>query len=86
MVWLAQHITYCYEQIYTCVNELITVQPRPVNWNEDYSIMYIDNPVSQFVSCVNCDNVFQVGTGFSFTDSDDGYSTNEIEVADNLYE
>lgn len=47
------------------------VQPRPVNWNEEYSIMYIDNPV---------------GTGFSFTDSDEGYSTNEDQVADNLYE
>ena len=22
-----------------------TVQPRAVNWNEEYSIMYIDNPV-----------------------------------------
>ena len=28
----------------------------------------------------------QVGTGFSFTDSDKGYSTNEDQVADNLYE
>ncbi|XP_065897205.1 probable serine carboxypeptidase CPVL isoform X2 [Dysidea avara] len=47
------------------------VQPRPVNWNEAYSIMYIDNPV---------------GTGFSFADSDEGYSRNEQQVADNLYE
>ena len=28
----------------------------------------------------------QVGTGFSFTDSEEGYSTNEDQVADNLYE
>ncbi|XP_065897203.1 probable serine carboxypeptidase CPVL [Dysidea avara] len=47
------------------------VQPRPVNWNEDYSIMYIDNPI---------------GAGFSFTDSDEGYSSNEDQIADNLYE
>ena len=28
----------------------------------------------------------QVGTGFSFTDSEEGYSRNEDQVADNLYE
>lgn len=33
-------------------------------------MLYIDNPV---------------GTGFSFTDSDKGYATNEDDVAENLY-
>ena len=33
-----------------------------------------------------CMYVLQVGTGFSFTDSEEGYSTNEDQVADNLYE
>ena len=27
----------------------------------------------------------QVGTGFSFTQKDSGYSTNEVEVGANLY-
>ena len=27
----------------------VTVQPRAVNWNEEYSIMYIDNPVRYVV-------------------------------------
>ena len=68
--------------------KFLTVQPRPVNWNEDYSIMYIDNPVRQFPRYANCHwyNLSQVGTGFSFTDSDEGYSRNEKQVADNLYE
>ena len=32
--------------ILMCKDNCVTVQPRPVNWNEEYSIMYIDNPVS----------------------------------------
>ena len=28
----------------------------------------------------------QVGTGFSFTDSEEGYSSNQDQIADNLYE
>ena len=28
----------------------------------------------------------QIGAGFSFTDSDEGYSSNEDQIADNLYE
>ena len=28
----------------------------------------------------------QIGAGFSFTDSDEGYSRNEDQIADNLYE
>ena len=30
--------------------------------------------------------VLQVGAGFSFTDSQEGYSTNQDQIADNLYE
>ena len=41
-----------------------------MTWNSKYSMLYIDNPV---------------GTGFSFTDSDKGYATNEDDVAVNLY-
>lgn len=39
-------------------------------WVEDFSIVYIDNPV---------------GAGWSFTDSPNGYVTNEDQVADDLY-
>ncbi|XP_065188426.1 probable serine carboxypeptidase CPVL [Sycon ciliatum] len=42
----------------------------PVTWNSKYSLLFIDNPV---------------GTGFSFTQSDAGYATNQAEVARDLY-
>ncbi|XP_035667691.1 probable serine carboxypeptidase CPVL [Branchiostoma floridae] len=41
-----------------------------VTWISAYSMLYFDSPV---------------GTGFSFTKSDAGFSTNDEEVADNLY-
>jgi carboxypeptidase C (cathepsin A) len=44
--------------------------PREITWNAHYSIIYIDNPV---------------GTGFSFTDSAQGYCTDQTCVGDNLY-
>lgn len=47
-----------------------TLKARPWTWTKKYSVLYIDNPV---------------GTGFSFTDSDDGYARNEDDVATNLY-
>ena len=34
--------------------------------------------------CVSL-GTFQVGTGFSFTQNDSGYATNEVEVGANLY-
>lgn len=49
---------------------LLTVSPRKTHWNIKYNMLYIDNPV---------------GTGFSFTNSTNGLSKNENEVADNLY-
>jgi len=39
-------------------------------WVANFSMIYIDNPV---------------GAGFSFTNDDRGYSTNENEIGDNLY-
>lgn len=47
------------------------VNIREYAWTKSYSILYIDNPV---------------GTGFSFTNDDKGYATNETQVADDLYE
>ncbi|GFS50308.1 probable serine carboxypeptidase CPVL [Trichonephila inaurata madagascariensis] len=44
---------------------------REFTWAKEYHVIYVDNPV---------------GTGFSFTGSEDGYVTNEDEVADDLYE
>ncbi|GAB0095705.1 hypothetical protein DMENIID0001_111200 [Sergentomyia squamirostris] len=45
--------------------------PREYSWHIDHNIIFIDNPV---------------GTGFSFTESEEGYSTNSEHVAVNLYE
>jgi len=43
---------------------------RPYTWVQDHNVIYIDNPV---------------GTGFSFTDSDQGYVKNENQVGIHLY-
>ena len=47
------------------------VSLRPYGWSQEFSMLYIDNPI---------------GTGFSYTNSSEGFSTNENSVADNLYE
>ena len=49
---------------------MLTVVEKAVTWNTNYSMIYIDNPV---------------GTGFSFTDQDAGYATNEADVGRDLY-
>ena len=49
---------------------LLLVKERSVTWNQNYHTLYIDNPV---------------GTGFSFTNSSQGLSVNEEQVAENLY-
>ncbi|KAJ9586809.1 hypothetical protein L9F63_019595 [Diploptera punctata] len=43
---------------------------NPYSWHKNHSIIFIDNPV---------------GTGFSFTDDDAGYATNQVQVGDELY-
>jgi len=43
---------------------------RPYTWVQDHNVIYIDNPV---------------GTGFSFTSSDQGYDRNLDQVAGHLY-
>jgi vitellogenic carboxypeptidase-like protein len=47
-----------------------TLLQREITWIQNYYVVYVDNPV---------------GTGFSFTDSNDGFVTNEVEVGQNLY-
>ena len=44
---------------------------NPYSWTQEFSVLYIDNPV---------------GTGYSFTDDERGYSMDQNSVADNLYE
>ncbi|CAF3360513.1 unnamed protein product [Rotaria socialis] len=46
------------------------LHPSATTWNMKYHLLYIDQPV---------------GTGYSFTKSEDGYVTNEDEVARDLY-
>lgn len=40
------------------------------SWGKNHSLLFIDNPV---------------GTGFSFTDDDRGYATNQTTIGENLY-
>lgn len=47
------------------------LEARQYSWHINHHLIYIDNPV---------------GTGYSFTDHDDGYATNEKQVGQNLYE
>ncbi|UJR27758.1 hypothetical protein I4U23_009031 [Adineta vaga] len=46
------------------------LHPSEITWNSKYHLLYIDQPV---------------GTGYSFTKSEDGYVRNEDEVARDLY-
>lgn len=52
------------------VNDDGSLSGRPISWNSMYSLLYIDNPV---------------GTGYSFTANDDGYTHSQDEVARDLY-
>ncbi|XP_037069561.1 probable serine carboxypeptidase CPVL [Pollicipes pollicipes] len=52
------------------VDAKMRLHPRDFSWHNTHSMLYIDNPV---------------GTGFSFTKSDDGYANNEEDVARDLY-
>ncbi|XP_038044986.1 probable serine carboxypeptidase CPVL [Patiria miniata] len=52
------------------VTKDLKLLPRKFSWTAKYSVLYIDNPV---------------GTGFSFTENDQGYARNETAVAKDLY-
>ncbi|XP_037049964.1 vitellogenic carboxypeptidase-like [Bradysia coprophila] len=52
------------------VNKDNTLSEREYPWNENLNLLYIDNPV---------------GAGFSFTNSSDGYLTNQVDVGKNLF-
>ncbi|CAL1274970.1 unnamed protein product [Larinioides sclopetarius] len=53
------------------VRKNLTVELRSHTWAKEFNVIYVDNPV---------------GTGFSFTNHDDGYSKDQDHVAENLYE
>uniref|UniRef100_A0A4Q8K3H4 Carboxypeptidase n=1 Tax=Liphistius sp. SGP-2016 TaxID=1905180 RepID=A0A4Q8K3H4_9ARAC len=53
------------------INSDLSASLRKYTWAQTFSVLYIDNPV---------------GTGFSFTQSKDGYARNETQVARDLYE
>lgn len=52
------------------VTQNLTLKMRQYSWSHTHNLLYIDNPV---------------GTGYSFTDDDKGYATNETEVGRDLY-
>jgi vitellogenic carboxypeptidase-like protein len=52
------------------VDKDVKLHPRDITWNSKYHLLFIDQPV---------------GTGYSFTKSEDGYVRNEDEVARDLY-
>ncbi|XP_066600490.1 venom serine carboxypeptidase [Prorops nasuta] len=47
-----------------------TLKPRKYSWNLNHNVIYIDNPV---------------GTGFSFTENEKGYATNETDVGRDVH-
>jgi vitellogenic carboxypeptidase-like protein len=53
------------------VDEKLNVNLNNYSWTQNFSMLYIDNPV---------------GSGFSFTQSSQGFAQNEQNVADDLYE
>jgi vitellogenic carboxypeptidase-like protein len=52
------------------VDAQLKVSERAITWNNEYAMIFVDNPV---------------GAGFSYTDTDEGYATNERDVARDLY-
>lgn len=52
------------------VDSHLNVHSANYSWTQLANVLYIDNPI---------------GAGFSFTDTVEGYSTNELEVGWNLY-
>ncbi|GBP20584.1 Venom serine carboxypeptidase [Eumeta japonica] len=53
------------------VNENNNLEEMKYSWAKNHSLLFIDNPV---------------GTGFSFTDDDRGYATNQTTIGENLYD
>lgn len=53
------------------LNENLELESRTVgNWNQEYNVLFLDQPI---------------GTGYSYAGSDNAYATNQDEVATDLY-
>lgn len=52
------------------INAANRMQQREYSWNQHHNLLYIDNPV---------------GAGFSYTDYEAGYLTNQVDVGNNLF-
>merc|ERR1712232_786917 len=46
------------------------IKERAVNWNQHYHLLFLDNPV---------------GTGFSYTDTEEGFASDQYQVGKDLY-
>merc|ERR1712029_1174612 len=57
--------------IFEQVDKDANLHERDIAWTEQFNMLYIDQPV---------------GTGYSFTDKEQGYATTEDDVARDLYE
>merc|ERR1711871_613080 len=52
------------------IAEDMSLLPRELNWNREYHLLFLDNPI---------------GTGFSFTNSAGKFATNQTTVGQDLY-
>lgn len=52
------------------INAANRMEPREYSWNKYDKLLYIDNPV---------------GTGFSYTDNEAGYLTNQVDIGNYLF-
>lgn len=52
------------------VTSNVTLAPRKYSWSISHNLIYIDNPV---------------GTGYSFTENDNGYASNETQVGRDVH-
>lgn len=77
------------------VDDQLNLYENEYTWNKNFSIIYIDNPVgavcgflfnpSLSLSLIPTSHSIHLIKGWSFTQSDFGYSTNEEEIGKNLY-
>lgn len=52
------------------INSANRMEQREYSWHQSHNVLYIDNPV---------------GAGYSFTDNEAGYLTNQVDIGNNLF-
>lgn len=52
------------------INPSNRMEQREYSWNQHHNLLYIDNPV---------------GAGYSYTDNEAGYLTNQVDIGNNLF-